>query len=120
MSDLQITGDRKGLPLITRIEETFDALIVSRQAMDEYGREMRDQETDAKLSHEDEYVGAKNGEVRSVLMARWLSEDGEYQEARHKYLDARRDMRLATINVERLKLLVAADGFARRSALEVL
>lgn len=90
-----------------RIEEAFDALIETRSAMDEHARDMQDAEMDAKLSHEDEYISAKNSEVRQVLMARWLAEDGEYQVARSRYLDARRDMRLATVEIERMKLLIA-------------
>lgn len=96
--------------LETRIESVFDEAAATRRMMIEHQREVLRLEADAKLEHRDEWAGAKNNDVRAVLLAEWLAENEEYRENRGNYDTAREEFRISMLEVERLRLLVAARG----------
>jgi hypothetical protein len=91
------------------INEPYDAAIESRQQMEQAASTMREKQMNAKLEseeREEEYVKAKNNEIREMLMAKWLAEDEEYQQASEDYRAAKTAHRCALLNAERAKLLV--------------
>lgn len=95
--------------LADRIEAAFDRAIKSKSLMQYSQLTMRLISDDAKLEHRDEYAGAKNNDVRAVLLHDWLQDELEYWAARKNYDEARDDYRLALLEIERLKLLVALE-----------
>jgi hypothetical protein len=93
-------------PLALRIEETYDARTTQEAIMNMAEQSMQDAELRVKLANKDEYVGAKNNEVRAVMMAEWLSSDEDYQEALEDYSIAARKAKRAELHAKRLRLLV--------------
>lgn len=104
----QGTGATPADDLNTRIENAFDEAILNRKLMLEAQWEVQLKETNAKVEHPDEWAAAKNGEVRSMLLADWLRDDAEYWSRREDHNTARNLYRIGLLEVERLKLLVEA------------
>lgn len=108
---IQISSAQE-MPLEERIEATYHSASGFRAQMDMALNTMRDKQMAAKLDHgeerKEEYVKAKNTEIREMMMADWLSMDGEYQEAVEDHRTAKIQYRQCLLNAERLKLLVAA------------
>lgn len=98
-----------GEPLAERIEKAFHEAIVTRRHMELARWQIQDTESKAKAEHADEWSGAKNNDVRAVLLAGWLSGDEDYTEARQIYRESKLEHRLALLEIERLKLLVALE-----------
>lgn len=96
--------------LSERIEAAYDEAISQRERMLEAQGEIRRAEENVKVEHSEEWAGAKNGDVRKVLLAEWLAHDDPYVQARIYYDRARDSYRLYLLEIERLKLLVALEG----------
>lgn len=104
------TEDR-GLPaedLEVRIESTFDELVMERRLMLEAEREISLKETNAKVENMEQWIAAKNGEVRSSLLAKWLEGDDEYWTYRKTYDDSRKNFRVGLLEAKRFELLIGA------------
>lgn len=99
--------------LAERIEAAFDEAIEARSVMLYASRNLEDLRAQAKLEHADEWASAKNNDVRAVLLAGWLEEDDAYGKAVLEYQEGRIGFRLALLEIERLKLLVALEGGGR-------
>lgn len=93
-------------PLALRIEDTYDARTAYESAMEMAQHSMDEARLRVKLENKDEYAGAKNNDVREVLMAEWLAEDEDYQEALEDYSIAARKAKRAELHAKRLRLLV--------------
>lgn len=105
------TNKKEGaVTLNERIETAFDEAIRHRRAMLEARYEVSNKEANAKLEYRDDWAGAKNNDVRRVLLEEWLAGDDVYWQARLAYDKARDEYRVALLEIERLKLLVALGG----------
>lgn len=89
-----------------RIERTYDLAMDCRRSMETALRSMRESEQRVKSENREEYLGAKNGETRSFMLAEWLAGDEDYETAKKDYEESRLGLRLNTLDAERLKLLV--------------
>ena len=96
------------LTLSERIEAAYDRAIEARRAMLAARDAMAVLEAQAKQDHADEWAGAKNNDVRAVLLHGWLSGEDAYLEASDDYEGSRAAYRLALLEIERLRLLVEA------------
>lgn len=104
---------RSGRTLTERIEAAWDEAIETRSVMLYASRNLEDLRAQAKLDHADEWAAAKNNDVRAVMLAGWLEEDDYYGRSVLEYQEGRMGFRLALLEIERLKLLVALDGRTR-------
>ena len=95
-----------------RIEAEFDRAIAAKSDMQTNASKIADSEETAKMDNLDEWTGAKNNDVRHSIVLRALAEDEDYHTARQGYRAARDRYRLAVLEIERLKLLVAARAAA--------
>lgn len=113
---LKTIAKNQATSLEHRIEAIYEAAIGFRAQMDMARSTMHELEMAAKLDHgeerKEEYVKAKNGEIREMMLAEWLALDGEYQEAAQDYRTAKIQYRQCLLNIERLKVLVAARAGA--------
>lgn len=94
--------------LSERIEKAYDRAIEQRGIMLEARDAMTSLEAGAKQDHADEWAAAKNNEVRAVLLYGWMAGENDYLEAFDDYEGARKEYRLALLEIERLRLLVEA------------
>jgi hypothetical protein len=94
--------------LPARIERAYDDVKDQRLAMHRALDIIREIEAEAKAEHSDEWASAKNSEVRAVLLDEWCGDDGDYDQARADYDEAKIQFRLATLEIERVRLLVEA------------
>ena len=94
--------------LEVRIESAFDELAMHRRLMLEAQREIQLKETHAKVENIEKWVAARNGEVRSAMLAEWLQEDEEYWRQRKAYDESRKDFRVGLLEAKRFELLIAA------------
>jgi hypothetical protein len=90
-----------------RIEAVFNAAVAAKRNMQASANDVAAAEETAKMDNLDEWVGAKNNDVRRSIILRELDDDEAYYVARQLYRDARDSYRLALLEIERLKLLVA-------------
>lgn len=97
------------MTLNERIETAFDEAIEHRWLMLEARHQISNKEANAKVEHRDDWAGAKNNDVRKVLLEEWLANDDVYWQARLAYDKARDEFRVALLEIERLKLLVALN-----------
>lgn len=91
-----------------RIERAYDDAKNERLAMHRALETIRAVEAGAKAAHSEEWASAKNNDVRAVMLAEWCCEDSDYDQARADYDEAKIGFRLATLEIERLRLLVEA------------
>ena len=96
------------MKLEDRVNEAFDDAIRFRAAMQSAWRAMQQHEETAKMENLEEWVAAKNNDIRKAIVLRALEENHEYQTWRSQYADARDDLKLALLDIERVKLLVRA------------
>ncbi len=96
--------------LAERIEAAFDEAVGAKRRMQINLRGITELEETAKMENLDEWVGAKNNDVRRAIVLRDLAEDEDYDRARFEYDNARDRYRLALLEIERLKLLVALEA----------
>lgn len=99
-----------------RIERAYDDAVGERLAMHRALETIREVEAQAKADHADEWAGAKNNDVRAVMLADWCKNNADYLQARADYDEAKIQLRLATLNIERLRLLVEAAKVEGRSS----
>lgn len=97
-----------------RIKETFDNLVESREAMMAAQGAMEDLEETAKMDNLNEWVAAKNNDVRRAIILRELSDNNEYHAHRRAYRDARDAFKLARLEVERIRMMVDAAVVATK------
>lgn len=98
------------MTLTERIEAAFDAVIASKAQMHEALYFMDLAEESARMDNIEEWASAKNNDVRRAIVLRELADNEDYHAARTRHRDNRDGFRLGMLEVERLKLLVAADG----------
>jgi hypothetical protein len=89
------------------INKAYDRAVQRRLEMAFRGSEIQDAEETAKMDNLDEWVAAKNNDVRRAIILRALADDERYHENRKMYRASREDLRIALINVERVKTLIA-------------
>lgn len=95
-----------GAPVVARIEDAYDAALGFKAAIDHAREVVAKKQEAAKLANADEYQAAKNGEIRAMLLCRWLDGDDEYAEAEEDYRYNRDQYRKCMLHIERFKLLV--------------
>ena len=98
------------MTLAERIEAAFDEAKACRETMLDAGRNLEEMRAGAKLDHAEEWAGAKNNDVRAVMLAGWLEEESGYGKNVVEYQEGRDGYKLALLEIERLKLLVAASA----------
>lgn len=82
----------------------YEIAIAHQQAMDHAENTIADKEASVKLANHEEYAGAKNNDVRELMLARWLEDDQEYQQARKDYRHAEQELRRAKMHISKLNL----------------
>lgn len=92
--------------LAERIEAAYDEAKQYRETMLYARRNLDEMQVSAKLDHAEEWAAAKNADVRAVLLVTWLEEDEQYGKNIVELQEARIGLRLALLEIERLKLLV--------------
>lgn len=98
--------------LTARIEAAFDSAIVCKSRMQAEANDIAAAEETAKMDNLEEWTAAKNNDVRRAIVLRELADDEGYHASRKIYRAARDDYRLALLEIERLKVLVAHLGAA--------
>lgn len=112
MGSEQGNGERDPIrrgTLSERIEAAYDRAQEHRAGMQLALWNMEGREQDAIERLGDEWINARNNDVRRALVGRALREDAAYQEARQSYRSNRDSYKLVLLDIERLKLLVEAD-----------
>lgn len=97
-----------------RINQAWDDAIQARSIMRVFANAMDEAQEEVKLANLSDYLAAKNGEFRQVLLIHWLKDNLEYQKSRNGYRDARDDYRIARLEIERLKMLIESAAVAAR------
>ena len=97
------------MTLTERIEAAYDEAKGWREQMLYAQRNLDEMRAEAKSNHADEWAGAKNNDVRAVMLAGWLYGDSHYDKNVLEYQEGRIGFRLALLEIERLKLLVEAE-----------
>lgn len=109
---VKLYGD-SSMPLEQRIEKVFDVASLLRQDMQIAMLSMVESEEAVKADCLDEWMAAKNNDVRKAIIQRELVQNDEYQSARLDYRRARDDYQRTLLEIQRLKLLVALHGGGR-------
>lgn len=103
------SGNDERRTMEKRIELAWDEAIAHRARMIEAQHALADVEETAKMDNLDEWVGAKNNDVRRAIVLRALADDVEYHEARVAYRNEKDAFKLAMLHIERLRMLIAAS-----------
>lgn len=90
----------------------FDGAIIARQALHEAQNLLDDMTVVAKLTLGDEWLYAKNNDVRHLLIERHYSESLPYAQAKDDYRQSKLALRIALLEIERVRLQVQAGGGA--------
>jgi len=98
------------MKLAERIEQAFDNAIEQRRLMEYAEWTIKTKEEQAKLEHADAWAQSKNSDTRAVLVAGWLEDVEEYQDAREDYGRASLEFQIAKLEIDRLRLLVQAEA----------
>lgn len=89
------------------INAVYDRVVRLRLDMAFRSSEIQDDEETAKMDNLEEWTSAKNNDVRRAIILRALADDEHYHANRKQYRAMREDLRIALINVERVKTLIA-------------
>lgn len=92
--------------LTERIEQAFDNAIKYRRLMQYNEWAIQSFEEAVKLEHADEWAGAKNNDVRALLVSQKLEDNEEYEQAREDFERASLEFQVAKLEIDRLRLLV--------------
>lgn len=99
-----------------RINEQFDILSKAKSVAFDSQRTMDRIAENAKMENLDEWVAAKNNDVRHALILRALADNEEYHAARKTLLDAQHVVEVTELEVKRIRYLLDA---ARSSAAQL-
>lgn len=89
-----------------RIETAYDGAVHLHRKIEFTTASIQESETRVKLVHQDDYMAAKNGDQRTLLMSGWLRADEDYMSATEDRQEAEIDLKLVRLEIERLRLLV--------------
>lgn len=105
-----MTQEDPGTPntLTEEINAAYGRLTAEKESMQIAWHEMSDAEETAISDLGDDWVLAKNNDIRKALVREKLAEDESYQTSRKKYRGSRDAFRLAQIEIERIKTNIAA------------
>ena len=97
-----------------RINAAWDRVVELRRDMGFRKVEIENAEETAISDLGDEWTNAKNNDVRRALVREKLASEERYQENRKMYRAAREDLRVALLEVERLRMLIDSAAVAVR------
>lgn len=101
-------GSIRERSLTERIEWAYDRAIEQRRLL-EYAQWVMDGlEWSFKHEYREEWAGARDADTRSFMLASWLADDKEYQQARDDRDSAQLEYELAIYETKRLRQLVEA------------
>lgn len=91
-----------------KINEVFDRVIGAKRLVQTAAYAIKSQEMDARMENLDEWIQARNNDVRQAIIDRALANDQDYWSDRVQYENARDEYELAMLEVERLRVLIAS------------
>lgn len=94
--------------IVDQVEKAYADLKTERANAQEAFSVMRREEENAIQEHLEEYVEAKNTDIRNANLKLWLSTNEEYQDARKRFYAAEDAAVLAKLEVDRIRTVISA------------
>ena len=94
--------------LESEIKEAYEKAKQARIALSMLDHQLEDMRLVAKLTMGDEWVNAKNNDVRKMMVERYFADNMDYAQVVEAQREAKLNFRLAMLDVEYVKALILA------------
>lgn len=101
-------NNEDGPTLSEQVELAYAELTAQKANMQESWNTLSMEEENAIQENLADWFDSKNNDIRKQKVVSWLATNEEYQDARKRYRAAKDAFRLAQIEVERVKTMIAA------------